>query len=174
MSQNLIAPAAWMLAIKVHKPRIVIEIGTCKGGLSNLLSSVTASYGGEFHTMDIVTGGEKNKYPLYGSASFHLWDCFEHIEEIRAWIEAPGLVFLLCDGGNKPKEFNTFSDFLKPGDVIAAHDWLDETIPNYSPDFWGCHETHQTALDEAIKSNGLVDFVPLWFQFSAWCVKQKK
>ena len=38
MSQNLIAPAAWALAIMLHKPKMVIEIGTSKGGMSALLA----------------------------------------------------------------------------------------------------------------------------------------
>ena len=28
MSQNIVAPVAWMLAISIHKPSMVIEIGT--------------------------------------------------------------------------------------------------------------------------------------------------
>jgi hypothetical protein len=172
MSQNIIAPAAWMLAILQCRPSIVIEIGTSKGGLSNLLSSCTAHYGGEFVTMDTRVGGDVMEYPLYGKARFHNWDCFIRVEEIREMIERPGLCFVLCDGGNKPKEFNTFVEFLKPGDVIGAHDWMDETAPDYSPLYWGWQETHTKDLAEAIKIHALVDFMPEWFRWSAWCVKQ--
>ncbi len=174
MSQNVIAAPAWMLAILQHKPSMVIEIGTCKGGLSNLISSCTAHIGAEFHTMDTMNGGEKNKYPLYGNASFHQWDCFKYIEEIKNWIRKPGMCFVLCDGGNKPREFNLFSDLIKTGDIIAAHDFLPNDVPDYTPLYWGCFETHQEYLDDAINRNGLVDFEPKWFKWSAWCVKQKQ
>ena len=173
MSQNLIAPSAWMLAILQHRPSMVIEIGTDKGGLSNLLSSCTAHYGGVFHTMDIKVGGDCNKYPLYGNATFHQWDCFEHYAEIKDWVQKKGQCFLLCDGGNKPEEFNTFSEILKPGDVIGAHDWMDETVPSFSPLYWGWQETHTRDLSESIIRHALVDFMPEWFRWSAWCVKQK-
>lgn len=173
MSQNLIAPAAWMLAIMKLRPAMVIEIGTCKGGLSNLLSSCTAQYGGEFHTMDVRTGGQENQYPLYGNATFHHWNCFEHIKEIEALIQKPGLCFLLCDGGDKPKEFNTFAPFLKTGDVIAAHDFCDETIPNFSPEFWGCFETPIDRIMETITKFRLTLFYPEWFTYSAWCVRRR-
>lgn len=173
MSQNLIAPAAWGLAIMQHKPAMVIEIGTDKGGFSNLLSSFVAHYGGEFHTMDIRNGGLENQYPLYGNATFHQWDCFEHANAIGELIDRPGQCFVLCDGGNKKLEFSTFALALKPGDVIAAHDWADETVPNYSPDYWGCYETSTASLQPAIDKHKLVDFMPEWFHFSAWCVKQK-
>lgn len=173
MSQNIIAPAAWMMAIMKHQPAMVIEIGTCKGGLSNLLSSCTAQYGGEFHTMDIRSGGQENQYPLYGNATFHLWNCFEHVEDIAELIRMSGLCFLLCDGGDKPREFNTFSPIIKSGDVIAAHDFCDETIPSFSPEFWGCFETPLSKLNDAIKTFHLKKFEPEWFTYSAWLVKQK-
>ena len=173
MSQNFVAPVAWMLSIKRFKPSMVIEIGTCKGGLSNLLSSVIQTYGGELHTLDIANGGYKNQYPLYGNSTFHQWDCFEHVEDIKEWIQRDGQCFLLCDGGNKPKEFNLFSDFLKPADVIACHDWIDEDIPNYSPEWWGWCEVQTRMIEHSITRNQLKKFMPEWFEFSAWCVKQK-
>jgi len=174
MSQNILAPAAWMMAILKHKPELVIEIGTCKGGLSNLLSSCTATYGGRFVTMDIHDGGEKHKYPLYGDAQFYQWDCFEHASTIAAMIKNKGLCFLLCDGGNKPKEFDFFSDSIKKGDIIAAHDYFPPDMElTYSPLYWGWRETHHEALEPAIKRNKLVPFSPDWFKLSAWCVMQK-
>jgi hypothetical protein len=173
MSQNIIAAPAWMLAVLQHRPARVIEIGTSNGGLSNLLSSCTAHYGAEFITMDTRVGGDVNEYPLYGNSKFYQWDCFEHIDEIKSWIQGDGQTFLLCDGGNKPKEFNAFSEFLKVGDVIGAHDWLDEDVEDYSPLYWGWLETAQKDLNVAIIKHDLVDFEPAWFKWSAWCVKQK-
>lgn len=98
-------------------------------------------------------------------------DCFEKIDEIQEWIQRRGLCFVLCDGGNKPKEFNTFSKFLKSGDVISAHDYCDETVEGYSPLYWGWREVPLESIRGAIKSENLEDFEPAWFQFSAWkCV----
>ena len=45
----------------------------------------------------------------------------------------PGLASLLCDGGNKAKEWKLLNISLKPGDMIGAHDWCDETMPKYQP-----------------------------------------
>lgn len=171
MSQNIIAPAAWMLAIATHKPAMVIEIGTCKGGLSSLLSSVVETYDGGFVTFDIrKREGECGKYELYGrGAMFGEYDCFQNVDHIKDLIQNYGQCFLLCDGGNKPKEFNTFSKFLKSGDIIGCHDWCDETVPDYSPAWWGCQEVHTKDLE----LEGLKEFMPEWFRYSAWCVRQK-
>ena len=171
MSQNLIAPAAWALAIMLHKPKMVIEIGTSKGGLSALLADCVAHVGGEFHTFDIHGDGDFNQYPLRGNATFHLGGCFEfpHAKIIVDCLRAPGRCFLLCDGGNKPKEWNTFRQFLKRGDVIAAHDWCDETIPNYSPDFWIMLETPIARLNV----DGMIPFMDSWFHYSAWIVRER-
>jgi hypothetical protein len=174
MAQNLIAPAAWALAVLNHKPSMVIEIGTSKGGMSSLISGCVKTIGSEFHTLDVHDDGDYNQYSLYGNSRFHKWDCFEHVDEIIEWMSRPGLCFLLCDGGNKPKEFNLFSQFLKVGDVIGAHDWCDETVPNYSPIYWSCSETPTARIQEAIDKNNLVDFEPSWFRYSAWCVKRKR
>ena len=171
MSQNIIAPAAWMMAILHHKPAIVIEIGTCKGGLSNLLSSCTATYGGRYVAIDVR---DKLRYPIYGNAQFFSWNCFEHIDEIASLIVNGGHCFVLCDGGNKPKEFDTFSDFIKPGDIIAAHDYFPPDMEaTFSPLYWGWWETHHEKLAPAIQRNRLVPFAQEWFKLSAWCVVQK-
>jgi hypothetical protein len=173
MSQNVIAPAAWMQAIYDGRPRRVIEIGTCKGGLSSLLSGVLAMYGAEFHTMDVRAGGQENQYPLYGKSEFYQWDCFQHISEIRQLIQRPGKTFLLCDGGNKAKEFNTFAHFLKPGDVIAGHDYVDETIHGFTPTFWGCCELRMCDVIDTIKELKLFGYEQNWFKYSAWLVMQR-
>jgi len=175
MAQNIIAGPAWALAILKHKPAMVIEIGTSKGGLSSLLSACVAQYGGEFNTFDVHKDGDYNQYPLHGNAQFHWMDCFEPegFEFITSLIEEPGKCFLLCDGGNKPKEFNIFSNFLKVGDVISAHDWIDETVPGASPLIWGWLETHSRQLEGSCKEHSLEKFMPEWFDWSAWFVRIK-
>jgi cephalosporin hydroxylase len=171
MSQNMIAPAAWALAILQHKPKMVVEIGTSKGGLSAILSECVAHVGGEFHTFDIHGDGDYGQYPLTGNATFHEGDCFHpfYTSFIHEKLQQPGLAFMLCDGGNKVQEFNLFRESIKRGDVIAAHDWCDEMVPGYSPTYWGWLETPIKRLN----LQGMVPFSPLWFHWSAWCVRQK-
>ena len=168
MSQNIVAPVAWMLAIMEYRPSMVIEIGTQRGGLSHLISKCTAYYGAEFHTMDIKEGVLLPKNKLNGNSTFHVWNCFDHSEEIKNLIQRSGQCFVLCDGGDKLKEFNTFSEFLKPGDVIAAHEYKSPNVENYDL-YWAWFEYNPNGL----VTKDFVDFESEWFKYSAWCTKQK-
>lgn len=176
LAQNLVAPAAWGLAITKHKPAMVIEIGTSKGGLSSLISGFVSGYGGEFHTFDIHGDGDYNQYPLHGNSHFHPMDCFSYqgLNLISTLIKLNGLCFVLCDGGNKPKEFNELAKHLKKGDVISCHDYCDPTVENYSPIYWICQEVSLDDIKDTIEKEGLEDFEPAWFKYSAWkCVIKK-
>ena len=53
--------------------------------------------------------------------------------------------------------------------MIGAHDWCDETMPKYSPDFWIMLETPTAKLN----LEGMELWMDSWFHYSAWCVRQK-
>jgi len=172
MSQNAIAPGMWSNVILREAPARVIEIGTCKGGLSSLLSFICGEVKAKFTTMDTRAS---LIYELAPCGQFLQWDCFQHQEEIMAWIGSPGQTILLCDGGNKMLEFNTFVRALKPGDIIAAHDCIfdDETafdrgvVKHEKPYIgWGFNEVHL----EMLNRDGLEPFQPYWTQLSGWTV----
>jgi 23S rRNA U2552 (ribose-2'-O)-methylase RlmE/FtsJ len=99
----------------------IIEIGFDRGALSLWLyrnkheNTKLVSY-------DISFGGKIiNDIRI----DFRLGNCFsqEVINEIKDLIQLPGKTLVLCDGGNKEKEFELYSTFLKPGDVIMLHDY---------------------------------------------------
>lgn len=169
MSQNIIAPAAWCLAIMQEKPTTVIEIGTGVGGFSAMLSGAQALHRGNFITIDI---GHEQAYPMADTNCLSMQgvDCFSRIPFIQDAIQfTRGKVFVLCDGGNKDKEWNTFAPFLKPGDVIGAHDWINDRIPNFCPNYWSWSEVSEFSLN----LSGMAPFMPEWFDKSAWFVRQK-
>ena len=89
--------------------------------------------GVEFYTYDVKKRwGEhlwKFKTDIEFDKHFYQWDVFQHIEEIGKIISQPGQTIVFCDNGNKPREFNVFSQFLKVGDIIVVHDWNKEIFP---------------------------------------------
>lgn len=165
MSQSGIAPAILGTIIMREVPKRVIEIGTCKGGMSALLSYVCQSNGAEFITMDVR---EPLQYNLAPCGRYLNWNCFEHVEEIGAWISSEGLTILLCDGGNKVREFNAFSKVLKTGDIIGAHDYMAEG--DFQSNIgWGFCEVQLQDLD----LNGLEPFHHYWTELSGWTIWRK-
>jgi hypothetical protein len=101
----------------------IIEIGTAEGALSMLLG--LECYVREFKpllTYDIEKKKEPKLFKLLGIKSI-IRDCFNEksIQEIKEYADSP--ILLICDGGNKAKEFNTFIPYLKSGSIIAVHDW---------------------------------------------------
>ena len=94
----------------------MIEIGCCKGGLSHLFALGASLLGYEFFTYDVR---DSLRYPL-AKAHHETVDIFEI--DLGSIITGYGTTLLLCDGGDKRREFNTFAPLLKPGDIVGAHD----------------------------------------------------
>ena len=99
----------------------IIEIGTAAGGLAwwlhhNVKLPIT--------TYDITERPLHAKLREVGVNVVH-GDVFDpqHYEAVVKSLQAPGRVLLLCDGGDKIREFNEFAPFLKRDDVIMAHDY---------------------------------------------------
>lgn len=104
----------------------IIELGTADGGLTLLFGLHALAAGSIVVTFDLgrePTGGTyKALKPLLPIAFFNN-NVFS--DEGMRWIKdymKRGRVLLYCDDGKKPREFNTFAPFLKPNDVIMAHD----------------------------------------------------
>ena len=109
-----------------EKPDRIIEIGTAYGGCTLILADIantTAIY--TYDNRDVCWHRTKNKK----NVTTVVGDVFsqEIHDQIKGLIQSEGKVLLLCDGGNKVKEFNTFAPYLKSGDMIMAHDYAGRT-----------------------------------------------
>jgi len=148
--------------IKENNFSLIIEIGTHRGGLSLWLND-NKPEACDFYTADITsehlkidTKKEKIK--------FLLGDCFtSQFETISNLIKTSEQVLLLCDGGNKEKEFKTFAPLLKVGDVIMCHDFAED---QYTYDKvqrqigWPSNsESHIGNLTNEIHSNNLKPYL---------------
>jgi hypothetical protein len=98
----------------------IIEIGSGRGGFTTWLYSKNKN----IVSYDIENRLENISIPI---KVFKNSDCFEKttFDEIIDLIQKDGKVLVLCDGGNKEKEFNVFSKYLKKNDVIMLHDYTD-------------------------------------------------
>lgn len=154
----------------------IIEIGTYNGGLTSWLhdnknpNAMVVSY-------DIDGSiNQTNRTDI----DFRIEDCFgeKSFNEIISYIQRPGKTLFVCDGGDKPKEFNTFSKYLKAGDVIIAHDYAKS--PEYwkfVTDYWQWpyeSDTNYDSIKEAVELNGLEPYRNDEFNFYLWTSYIKK
>lgn len=106
----------------------MVEIGTQSGNFSLYLYLFSLTKIAQFQTYDVKDQIDRTfvKDLLGFRNHFQELDVFKHIEEVAELLSRPGKTVLFCDGGDKEREFNTFVPFLKPGDIVAVHDWGTE------------------------------------------------
>jgi cephalosporin hydroxylase len=83
----------------------------------------------------------------------------EKLDDVKSFIQRPGTTLVLCDGGNKITEFNSFSYLLKTGDYIMAHDYVQ--TPEFfeahiQPSIWSSYEITDADISKAISDNRLI------------------
>jgi cephalosporin hydroxylase len=112
----------WERALNHAGPLVaIVEVGTYQGGFSLFLHAQAHARGLRFHTFDVIE-------PDRAIPGFARVDVFRHPEAIECCL-TDGPVALFCDGGNKPREFQTFAPMTRAGSIIAVHDWRSETKP---------------------------------------------
>jgi hypothetical protein len=162
--------------IKEHFKKIinnfdrVIEIGSDRGGLALFLhlnnnNCEIISY--EIHK-------ERIDVPKTYNIDFRIENCFNEPtkNEIISLIKDEKRVLLLCDGGNKELEFNTFSKYLKINDVIMCHDFeeTNEDFNNIKNKLKWAHpsETKLSNIQKSILENNLQPYYYNEFKSVLW------
>lgn len=139
--------------LNAEKFDTIIELGTHDGGLSSLFAlycfgsrhPATAQDANEpslyknsqhhkspkqFHTFDISLRDIPRLQLLQAlGTNFQQIDTLNdqnNIQYIGNIIKNGGRVLLLCDGGDKKKEFELYAPFLKQNDIIMGHDWAKD------------------------------------------------
>ena len=93
------------------------------------------------------------------------------------FVQKLGITIVLCDGGDKIREFNILSKFLKEGDFILAHDYAENKEIFDSKIYkkiWNWHEIQYSDIENAIISNTLKIYNKDIFENVAWTCWQKK
>lgn len=146
----------------------IIEIGTGRGAFTSWLEFNKSS---KCKIISYDINSSRNQFKEL-KVDFRVQDCFSCTEDIKNIIVNGGKVLLLCDGGNKEKEFNTFAHFLKLGDVIMAHDY-SESKNQYSElqkklNWKTASETHLHNIQKTIDSLSLKPYYYENFKNVLW------
>lgn len=142
----------------------IIEIGTGGGGLTKVLLDHTPA---RVFTIDI-----EDRSPHLEQYSERLekavGDCFDPtVKDRMAKFKRGHRTLILCDGGNKPAEFNYFRDLLEIDDFIMVHDFaptasaFQELLDSH---FWLWHECSESQLNLAGLKH-LDNFETIWKGF---------
>ena len=85
---------------------------------------------------------------------------------------------LLCDGGNKIKEFNIYSNYLSTGSYIMAHDYAPNReyfLENINKKRWNWFEIEDSDVEDTMKKNRLTKSIyDKYFTQVAWVQCRKK
>jgi hypothetical protein len=142
----------------------IIELGTRKGAFTLFLGMYGYIKSCTIYTYDIENFVPPGIKLLFNDYAFDIafWNgdifkdsCMSNF--LREHIQEDGRTLLLCDNGDKIREFKTFAPLLKSGDVIMAHDYV-ETQERFEKEFkkekWGyCEVTYQDIAEDCEKHN---------------------
>ena len=96
--------------------------------------------------------------------------------EVIDFIQNDGITLVLCDGGNKIKEFNLISNYIKLGDFIMAHDYSDNKqtfLENINKKYWNWHEISDNDINDVCEINNLIPYNKEVFDKAVWVCKKK-
>jgi hypothetical protein len=168
--------------LKEVKPKRILEIGTSLGGFTQFLKFTSDKLGLDTHilSLDITRLNWYDEITDMGIdlriENIFLNDYQDIPQEYKNFIQGEGLTVVLCDGGDKKREFRVLSKFLKRGDLILAHDYAyNNQIFNERvyKKIWNWHEISESDIFDACKENELVDYNRETFESVVWICKKK-
>jgi cephalosporin hydroxylase len=168
--------------IKDVRPKQILEIGTALGGFTKFISHICNLLG-----LDTSIISTDIRYQYWydeikemgvevNIENIFLNDYTEIPQKYIDFINSDGTTIVFCDGGDKVREFNILSNYLKVGDYILAHDFavdknhFDESI---NKKIWNWFEISESDIKSACERNNLIDYKKEIFHNVAWCSKQK-
>lgn len=172
------------------KPSQVLEIGTSYGGLTLLVRDLLDEVGlkntdfrsydvmetNRFHLEEAIKNGSKIDFRIKNIFNYPYSELVE-VDEIKELLHRPGPSIIMCDGGSKKNEFKILSPFLRPGDIIMAHDYSPSSEyfeTHINNKVWNWHEIQDSDIQESVDQYTLEPFMQEEFQKVVWVCKIKK
>lgn len=154
IAQSWLDIGALLKIIHEQRVRFVYEIGVHRGGLAALL---IARPGLRYSGIEIDRTLIDSHIP---TTAYRIGDAWESamIAQARELIDrTDGPAFILCDGGDKRRDLAAYAPLVRPGDLIAVHDFGKEI--------------HGGDVDPP--PPGLVSYRPDWLTVTNWYVLRR-
>jgi cephalosporin hydroxylase len=177
--QNEHVASVFRALFRTFKPVRVLEIGTAAGGLTLLLSDLLDEAGcakTPIWTVDPMP--MPRPYLAAAMINYIEADAFEPnlLGCLQGYVAEPGPTLVLCDGGDKRREFRTFAPHLKSGDIIMAHDYAP-TMEYFQgvmfDQHWNWLEITEFDVQPVSKAQKLIPHMQDEFQRVAWACRRK-
>ena len=156
----------------------IIEIGSYNGGLSSyIFDSKKENCMFVSYDIDADINMITKRRP---EIDFRIGDCFKekYFKEIASYIKRDGKTLLICDGGDKIREFNEFTKYLKPDDIAILHDYNNDNIELWeqSTSYWQWpygYEASYSDIKDSIDKYSLKSYHNDIFNFYLWGAYKK-
>ena len=164
------------------KPKRILEIGTALGGFIEFIHrcTVESDLGTEIWSYDIHNVSWYSELNRKG-IRVRVEDIFSNDysvvkQEVIDFIKSEGVTIIMCDGGNKKKEFAILSNYLKDGDFILAHDYCENSEifqEKINGKIWNWCEISNDDIIDSCKQNNLNYFKKEIFESVVWTCRVK-
>ena len=178
--QNEHVGSVFRALFRTFKPVRVLEIGTAAGGLTLLLRDLLDEAGCKTAQLWTVDPVDMNRPHLIidGINMIHA-DGFQDglLPLLQHYVAEPGPTLMICDGGDKKREFRTFAPHIKSGDIIMAHDYAPTEEYFRGVMFnqhWNWLEITEMDVGPVSQAHGLVPHMQDEFQRVAWACRKKQ
>ena len=124
-------------ALLAHRVESIIEIGTQYGALTCYLGLWGARLDVPVHTFDIEPNLSRDVHWAFKKLGVTLHDEDVFTEDGQALVRlciGSKPTYLICDGGDKPREWRTFAPMIPAGSLISVHDYGEE----FTKEDFGC------------------------------------
>lgn len=169
--------------IKNTKPSTIFEIGTSLGGFTQYLEYCCSilNLNTKIITFDIHDRLEYKELKQKGIEvkieNIFLNDYTKIPPQYVSLIQSKGVTIVLCDGGDKIKEFNLLSKYIKKGDFILGHDYAktkEDFNVKVNKKLWNWFELQESDISKVCLEQNLKDFNQEKFNRAVWVCKQKQ
>jgi len=153
----------------------IIELGSGAGGLTVFLGLYGYMSDCEVHTFDSKNWMPLPTYKLLTFLGVRVYIQRDVLRDpvttayVAGLIGGAGRTLLLCDNGNKNREFNLYAPYLKHGDIIMAHDY----VASGKEDRWKASEVNIDLIRDTITEYNLQDYMCYVFEDVAWLCKKR-
>ena len=168
------------------KPKQILEIGTAGGGTTLLIRETLDEIGLKETNIKSFDIKEHKWFPKMRKKNIEVitenifsksYKELEKPKMVESFIKREGTTLILCDGGSKINEFNILSKFLKSGDIIMAHDYIDTKenfLKNYKNKIWNWREIGDEHIKNTCEKYNLKNYMKETFDKVVWVCKIKE